>query len=285
MRPVSIVGCGYTGLRLADRWLKLGAGVQGFATRDESLREIARGGAVAVPLDLDGAARARNFDGHLIYYAVPPAAHGDGDPRLERFLQSLAGKPWRFIYLGTTGVYGDRAGALVDEEAVPAPSSERARRRLAAETCLRAWADAREVPWCILRIAGIYGPGRLPLERLRRAEPAIVPQEASPGNRIHVDDLVTACIAAGSSARAGRRIYNITDGSEDSATAYLQRVARISGLAAPVLVSRAEARRLLPAASWSFLADSRRVDNRRMLEELGVALAHHDLDEGIRASQ
>ena len=95
---------------------------------------------------------------------------------------------------------------------------------------------------------------------------------------------MTACIAAGSSARAGRRIYNITDGSEDSATAYLQRVARISGLAAPVLVSRAEARRLLPAASWSFLADSRRVDNRRMLEELGVALAHHDLDEGIRAS-
>jgi nucleoside-diphosphate-sugar epimerase len=135
-----------------------------------------------------------------------------------------------------------------------------------------------------LRVPGIYGPGRLPLERLRRGEPAIVPEEATPGNRIHVSDLVTACVAAGVAAAADGRIYNVTDGSEDSLTEYLLRVARIAKLPAPPLVSRADAQRALSETSWSFLAESRRVDNRRMLDELGVPLLFHDLDTGISAS-
>jgi nucleoside-diphosphate-sugar epimerase len=155
---------------------------------------------------------------------------------------------------------------------------------LAAETAVCAWAQSRAVSWCILRIPGIYGPGRLPLERLRRLEPAIDPNEATPGNRIHVDDLVSACVAAGESPRADGRVYNVTDGTEDSATDYLLRVARIGALPAPPLVSRAEAERSFPATSWSFLRESRRVDNRRMLRELGVELAYRDLDAGIRAS-
>ncbi len=166
----------------------------------------------------------------------------------------------------------------------PAPITERASRRLAAETALREWARVTDVPWCILRVPGIYGPDRLPLDRLRRRTPAIVAQEATPGNRIHVEDLVTACVAAGCSARAERRIFNVTDGSEDSLTEYLQRVARIAALPPPPLISRAEAERSSSALSWSFLAESRRVDNRRMREELGVAIRYHDLDAGIRAS-
>jgi nucleoside-diphosphate-sugar epimerase len=288
MGSVSIVGCGYTGLKLAQRWLALGATVRGFASRTTSLERISAAGAQAVCLNLDaapGVPVARiDVDGHVVYYSVPPPAQGSGDSRLEAFFGAVAGRPRRLVYLGTTGVYGDRAGALVDEHAEPAPTSARALRRLAAETSIRQWAEARGVPWCILRIAGIYGPGRLPLERLRRAEPAILPEESTPGNRIHVDDLVTACMAAGLSARAERRIVNVADGSDHSATAYLQIVARLSGLPAPPLVSRAEARRLLPASAWSFLADSRRIDNRRLTEELGVALAYHDLEAGIRAS-
>ena len=88
----------------------------------------------------------------------------------------------------------------------------------------------------------------------------------------------------GSRARADRRIYNVTDGSDDSLTAYLQRVARIGGLPPPPMISRAEAARPLSESSWSFLGESRRVDNRRMRDELGVALAYGDLDAGIRAS-
>jgi len=285
MQSVSIVGCGYTGRRLADRWIQSGAVVRGFATRPESLAQIAAVGAAARLLDLD-APRSEpvSVEGELVYYMVPPVKNSDGDPRLERYLGSLAGLPQRLIYLSTTGVYGDRAGARVNEDTPPAPKTARAARRLAAENAVRAWADARRVSWCILRVPGIYGPGRLPLDRLGRKEPAIVPREATPGNRIHVADLVSACVAAGVAASADCRIYNVTDGSEDSATEFLLRVARIADLPAPPLISRADAERALSEMSWSFLAESRRVDNRRMLAELGFALEFHDLEAGIRAS-
>jgi len=285
MHSVSIVGCGYTGLRLAERWLGALRDVRGFATRPATLHEIAALGARAVSLDLDLTPVAPlDFAGELVYYSVPPAPAGDRDQRLERLLNSISGTPRRIVYLSTTGVYGDRGGATVDEDSPPAPQSTRAVRRLAAEDALRAWAQSHAVSWCILRIPGIYGPGRLPLERLRRLEPAIDPNEATPGNRIHVDDLVSACVAAGESPRADGRVYNVTDGTEESATDFLLRVARIGALPAPPLVSRAEAARSFPATSWSFLRESRRVDNRRMLRELEVKLAYQDLDAGIRAS-
>jgi nucleoside-diphosphate-sugar epimerase len=289
MQRVSIIGCGYTGIRLATRWRDAGATVQGFATRPDSLRAIASAGARPVPLHLDqggepGAAVPIELDGHLVYYSVPPAHGAPSDSRLERFLEMIRGTPQRLVYLSTTGVYGDHAGGRVDENTVPTPQSARAVRRVAAEAAIRSWADAHSVSWCILRVAGIYGPGRLPIERLRRGEPAILPQEATPTNRIHVDDLATACVAAGVAARADRRIYNVTDGSEDSLTAYLQRVARLANLPAPPLVTREHARRTYTESSWSFLAESRRVDNRRMLGELGFELAYRDLDDGIRAS-
>ena len=282
MQSVSIIGCGYTGRRLAERLLKSGARVRGFATRAESLRDIAATGAEALPLDLDATIVPTDFDGAVVYYSVPPAPRAD-DPRLNRFLAGVSGTPARLVYLSTTGVYGDRAGGRVDEETPPAPLTERAMRRLAAENAVRAWADSQRVSWCILRVAGIYGPGRLPLDRLRSGVAAIVPREATPGNRIHVSDLVTACVAAGFAKIADRRIYNVTDGSDDSSTEFLQRVAGIAHLPPPPLVSRAEALRVMSPSARSFLAESRRVDNARMLGELGVALEYRDLDVGIRA--
>jgi len=284
MRRVAIVGCGYLGLRLARRWRDLAYPVRGFATRPQSLKDIAATGAEAVQLDLDGPLAHVHLTGHLLYYLVPPARDGAHDRRLERFLGKIEGPVERFIYVSTTGVYGDRAGAWVNEDTPPAPQSERAVRRLAAENALREWAEALGVSWCILRVPGIYGPGRLPLERLRRGEPAIRPQDATPSNRIHVEDLATACLAAARAARADRRIYNVTDGTDDSLTSYLLRVARIGNLPRPPLISRAEARARFSDSSWSFLGESRRIDNQRMREELGVALAYQDLDAGIRAS-
>ena len=284
MHSVSIVGCGYTGVRLAQRLEHAAVRIRGFATRSASLAEIAAAGAEPVLLNLDETPPRIDLDGQVVYYSVPPAAVGARDGRLERLLERAGGRPQRVVYLSTTGVYGDAQGAAVNEDTPPAPQTERAARRLAAETTLRHWADVREVSWCILRVPGIYGPGRLPLERLRRRNPAIDPRESAPGNRIHVEDLVSACVAAGAAPQAHRRIYNVTDGTTDSLTAFLQRVAGICGLPAPPLVSRADAEGLASAISWSFLRESRRVENRRMLDELGVRPAFADLDAGIRAS-
>jgi nucleoside-diphosphate-sugar epimerase len=283
VQSVSIVGCGYTGRRLARRFLQAGAHVRGFATQPDSLRQIAAVGVEALALDLDGAIDSIDLSGELLYYSVPPALEL-GDPRLARFLDAVAGTPQRLVYLSTTGVYGDHGGGRVDEDTPPAPLTERAVRRLTAENAVRAWGDSRGVSWCVLRLPGIYGPGRLPLDRLRRGVPAIVAHEAAPGNRIQVTDLVTACVAAGRAEAADRRIFNVTDGSEESATEFLQRVARVARLPPPPLVSRADAMRELSASARSFLAESRRVDNRRMLSELGVTLEYRDLDAGIRAS-
>jgi nucleoside-diphosphate-sugar epimerase len=283
MQSVAIVGCGYAGRRLARRLRDGGARVRGFATRAESLRQIEAAGAEALLLDLDAAVGPADFSGQVVYYAVPPAAEA-GDPRLDRFLDNVAGAPQRLVYLSTTGVYGNHDGALVNEDTPPAPRTLRAIRRLEAETRVREWADSRRLSWCVLRVAGIYGPGRLPLDRLRRAVPAVVRHEAAPGNRIHVADLVTVCVAAGLCAAADRRIYNVTDGGDASLTEYLTRVAAIADLPPPPLLSRAEAERTLAASFRSFLEESRRVDNSRMLEELGVELKYRDLDAGIRAS-
>ena len=94
MGSVSIVGCGYTGLKLAQRWLALGATVRGFASRAASLELIHAVGAQAEPLNLDGtpgAPAARiDVDGHVVYYSVPPPAHGSGDSRLEAFFGAVA---------------------------------------------------------------------------------------------------------------------------------------------------------------------------------------------------
>jgi len=286
MRFVSIVGCGYTGLRLAARCRQIGANVCGYASRPSSLAPIAALGATAIQLDLDSnePPPRLSLDGHLVYYSVPPRATDDGDPRLRRFLAAVDGRPERIVYLSTTGVYGDHGGGLVDEDTPTAAATARAARRVTAERLIVEFAASRSLSWCILRVSGIYGPERLPLERLRRREPAIDPAEALPTNRIHVDDLVTACLAAGSVARADRRIYNVADGNDESSTAFQQRVARITGLPPPPLMSRATARTVSTPSAWSFLGESRRVDNRRMLTELGVVLAYHDLDAGIRAS-
>jgi nucleoside-diphosphate-sugar epimerase len=284
MQSITIVGCGYTGLRLGRRWLDSGAKLRGFAAHAQSLAAIEAIGGESRQLDLDAPIERIDVDRQILYYLVPPDRDREGDARLERLLGTLAGSPRRIVYLSTTGVYGERSGAVVDEDTPPAPTSSRAARRLAAEAALRAWADSRGVSWCILRVAGIYGPGRLPLDRLRRKQAAIRLEEATPSNRIHVEDLASACVAAAVAARADRRIYNVADGSDDSLTAYLLRVARISGLPSPPLISRAQALRTLPASSRDFLGESRRVDNRRMLDELGIALAYHDLDAGIRAS-
>jgi nucleoside-diphosphate-sugar epimerase len=269
---------------LAARWRSRGYTVRGFGTRPESLRGIAATGAdpALLNLDLPFSPPVDLLD-QVVYYTVPPAPTGDRDERLERFFGNVAGAPCRFVYVSTTGVYGDRDGDRVNEETPVQPTTARAVRRLAAEHIVREWADSQAISWCILRVPGIYGPGRLPLERLRRGEPAIDPAEATPSNRIHVEDLVTACVAA-AATHAGGRIYNVTDGSDDSLTRYLQRVARIADLPPPPLVSRAQAKMTSSATSWSFLSESRRVDNRRMREELGVQLEYADLDAGIRAS-
>jgi len=283
-----IAGAGYTGRRVARRLAEQGAAIHCLTGSAGSAAELSAAGIAATALDLDQTgALPRLPDGPLrVLYLVPPAegrGGGDDDPRLTRFLSALPRLPERFVLASTSGVYGDCGGELVDEERPPAPSTERARRRVDAERTLRHWAEEKEVCWVILRIAGIYGPGRLPLEAIRSGQPVIREEDASPGNRIHVDDLARVCLAALEPAAPGG-VYNVADGSGESSGAFSRRVAEAAGLPAPPSVSRAQARRQMSPMRYSFLAESRRLDTRRLREALGVELAYDDPAAGIRAS-
>jgi nucleoside-diphosphate-sugar epimerase len=134
----------------------------------------------------------------------------------------------------------------------------------------------------ILRVPGIYGPGRLPRERLTRGLPVLREDESPWSNRVHVDDLARACLAAARRGRPGG-VYNISDGHPSTMTDYFNRVADASGLPRPPQITAAEARTRMSEGMQSYLAESKRLDNRRMREELGVEPQYPDLARGLAA--
>jgi nucleoside-diphosphate-sugar epimerase len=132
----------------------------------------------------------------------------------------------------------------------------------------------------ILRVPGIYGPGRLPVERVRQGVPVLIPEESPYSNRIHADDLAAACVAAARHGQAGRA-YNISDGHPTTMTDYFWRIADLHDLPRPPAISLAEARMVLTPAMLSFLEESKRLINRRMLNELHVSLIYPNLAGGL----
>jgi nucleoside-diphosphate-sugar epimerase len=286
-RPhILIAGCGYVGQRLAAR-LRDRFEITALVRSNEKAAALERQGLKTVVIDLDrvrvGASIPERLDQEAIVYLAPPPGSGESDLRLDRFLHLAFVPPKSFVYMSTTGVYGDTEGALVDESTPVMPLTERARRRVSAEEMTRVWCHERRVRRVVLRVPGIYGPGRLPLDRLKRSEPVVHPDDAGISNRIHVDDLVAACEAAIDNKEA-RGVYNVTDGNSISSTAYFDLVAKVSGLPNPPRVSMEEAQLTFSPERLSFLNESRRVANDRMLKHLGVKLRYTDLEAGIRAS-
>lgn len=286
-RPhVLIAGCGYVGQRLAAR-LRDRFEVAALVRTSEKASALARQGIKAIVIDLDrvraGASIPERLDQEAIVYLAPPPNVGESDLRLDRFLHLAFVPPKAFVYMSTTGVYGDTDGGFVDESTPVQPRTERARRRVSAEEMTRVWCTERRVRRVVLRVPGIYGPGRLPLERLKQREPVVCPEDAGISNRIHVDDLVTACELAVLNKEA-RGVYNVTDGHSISSTAFVDAVAKIAGLPLPPRVSMEEAQLTFSPERLSFLNESRRVGNERMLKHLGVKLKYADYEAGIRAS-
>ena len=272
-----VIGTGYLGRRVLD------AGLPGEIV-GLSRSSVEAGSPVhVVDLDADGPLPLALPDRYRVLYTVPPAADATGDERLEGLLARLEPPPASFVNVSTTGVYGNRDGATVNERSAAQPGNPRSQRRLAAEQALDAWAAAHGVRLCVLRVPGIYGPWRLGIERIRQGLPSLREADASPGNRIHVDDLVSCCRAALLNDTAAG-IFNVGDGDSRSATWFAGEVARQCGLAPPPQISRADAEREFSAQRMSFLGESRRVDTARMRSVLGVTPRYANPEDGIRAS-
>lgn len=284
MNTVFIVGCGDVGARLSGLWSARGAKVLALARSDASARRLSRLGVTPVRGDLDdppslGGLPAR---GCFLYYLAPPPGAGETDPRVRALLSSLpAGKePAKAIFMSTTAVYGDHGGLWVSEETHPAPGSTRGKRRLDGEGVFLAWGRERRVPVVILRVSGIYGPGRLPVDAVRRGAPVVREDEAPWTNRIHADDLAAVCVAAAERGRDGG-VYNVSDGVPGTITQYYNAVADLLGLPRPPAVTMKEAREVMSSGMLSYLSESRRMDVRRMREELAVTLRYPDLVAGL----
>ncbi|QXP84671.1 SDR family oxidoreductase [Methylococcus sp. Mc7] len=285
-RTVLIVGCGDIGSRVARLELAEGHGVYGLARSAETAARLAGQGIAAVGGDLDKPDSLAGLKGGwtTLYYLAPSPAWAVDDPRLAALLEALPATrlPGKVVYISTSGVYGDCGGDWVGEDRPPHPQTGRSRRRWAAEEALTAWSRRHGVTAVILRVPGIYGPGRLPLERLRAGVPVVREEESPYSNRIHADDLAEVCFAA-ARRPAAEGVYNVSDGRPTTMTDYFYSIADRFGLPRPPAISLEEARRVLSPAMLSFLEESKRLDNGRMLRELHPRLRYPDLERGLAA--
>ncbi len=268
-----IAGAGYSGQRILDTLPPVAATGLRRHEDEQPLHSI-----IAADLD-QPIAPLPAVD--CVIYTVPPAALPD--PRLQHFLDALSNVPRRFVYFSTSGVYGDTGGERVSEDDPVAPKTDRAQRRVAAEAQLQSWCSEHNSELVVLRVPGIYGPGRLGLERLQRGEPILREEDAGPGNRIHVDDLVNCALAATDPARPAG-VYNVGDGDHRSSSWFASTVATLAGLDIPEAITMAEASETWGERRLSFLRESRRLDLRRMYDVLRICPRYPDATEGIRAS-
>lgn len=274
-----IVGCGDIGLRVARRLRERGEAPALIVRSAASAGALRTEGFEVQALDLDRETPV--FDAEQVYWFAPPPAQGREDPRLRRWLAGLSPQPARrIVYISTSGVYGDCAGRWIDEDEPLKPQTDRGHRRLDAERALSEFARHSTGAVMVLRVPGIYGPGRLPVERLQQHLPVVREDEAPWTNRIHAEDLASVALAAMDHGAAGRA-YNVSDGQPTTMSDYFVRCARLLNLPEPPRVSMQEARARLTPAMLSFLEESKRLVNRRMLEELGVVLRYPDLAAGL----
>ncbi|MEJ2060898.1 MAG: SDR family oxidoreductase [Gammaproteobacteria bacterium] len=286
MQDVFIVGCGDIGLRVGKSLLESGKPARGLVRHPTSVQRLNDHGLQAVAADLDGQLEgdALPEPDALVYYFAPPPACGTTDSRLTNFLHAVHDqKPARIVYISTSGVYGDCAGAWVDEDHPVHPRTDRSKRRLDAERQLLRAMEQDGIEVVILRVAGIYGPGRLPLDRLRAHTPVICPDEAPYSNRIHAEDLAAVCLAAAERGVPGR-IYNVADGHPSTMTDFFYRLADLSGLKRPPCVPMSLATERLSPTILSYLHESRRLRTERLLQDLGIQLRYPTLEQGLAAA-
>jgi len=268
---ILFLGCGDVGERFAkafaDRF-----NIIGVTRHPERQTTLHASGARWLSVDLDRFKNCRRMTGlaDWIVHSAPPPSVGQNDPRTRHALAALPGAR-RWVYLSTTGVYGDCAGALFDETRSVAPHSARAVRRVFAEKQLRTHAARGKTQIVTLRVPGIYAANRLPIERLKRQTPALLAAEDVFTNHIHADDLARIIMYALCRGRSQRTIHAVDDAPMKMGD-YFDAVAAALALPAPPRLPRAALKDVLTPMQWTFMSESRRLLNRRLTQELRFPL-------------
>lgn len=283
MKRLVVFGCGYSGRRFVELFGGRFDAVDVTSRAPESVAALRAAGLVAhefdgtgVAPDLEAAIAAAT---HVLVSAGPDEA---GDPTLNGAGEALSrAQDLRWVgYLSTIGVYGDEGGGWVDEATEPRPENERGRRRVEAEDAWAAFGRSKGAAVQIFRLAGIYGPGRSAIDNLRAGTARRLIKPGQVFNRIHVDD-IAAAVAAGIERPDVGPVINVTDDEPAAPQDVIAYAAELIGVPVPPDVPF-ETAELSPMAR-SFYSSNKRVANRRLREELGVALGCPTYREGIAA--
>lgn len=287
VRPTLLIaGCGDVGMRvvrlLRDRWRVLA-----LTTSVERVDEIRQAGALPLIGNLDDARTLARLAGlaDALLHLAPPPTEGVRDTRTGHLLQAMArkGRVQCIVYASTSGVYGDCGGARFDETRAVNPATDRARRRVDAESQLRWYGRKHGARVCILRIPGIYAPDREgghPRERLARGTAVLRREDDVYTNHIHADDLARACVAA-LVRGLPQRIVHASDDTELKMGDYFDLAADLCGMPRPPRIGRDQAREQLPPVLMSFMSESRRLVNRRLKTELRLRLRYPTVRNGL----
>lgn len=274
-RSLIVVGLGYAGDAIAQEAVRRGWRVAG--TRRDPSALPAPAGVTVVPFaGADEAVRAAT---HVVVTAAPGEG---GDPVLAAHGAALRDGRARWIgYLSTTAVYGDRGGGWVDEATEATPTLARARRRRDAEAAWEALSPPASVD--VLRVGGIYGPGRSAFDDLRDGSARRMVKPGHAFSRIHRDDIALAVMAAAERPAEGVRVLHLVDDEPAESAALVEEAARLLGVEPPPAVPFEEARETMSPMAMSFWAESRRVANARTKAALVIAWRHPTYREGLRA--
>ena len=287
-KKISIIGCGYIGQRLIQLLLSKNlVDAEQISTLVKSInsqKQCVSLGVSSIQFDMDTIAaplpERLQIHQSILYYFTPPPAQGSIDSRARQFIKQLIKPPSKIVLISTTGVYGNCHGQWVDENTALNPGVDRARRRFDAEQQFQSYCRKFNIPLVILRVSGIYGPGKLPLKRIKARTP-IVREEDSPfSNRIHTDDLLEICLKAGLSDNI-EGIFNCADGHPTTMYDYFIKVARANKLPEPPVITLQQAKTQLSSGMLSYMAESRRIDNQKLLAEFDLSLKYPDLDKGL----
>lgn len=272
------IGHGYSAAALARRLA--GWRIIGTTRRTEKADRLRAAGIEALVWPGEDLRPAIAAASHILISVAPD---DDGDPVLRELAEAIGAAAPHLAwvgYLSTTGVYGDHAGGWVDEATPLTPSTRRGRIRVLAEGQWQDLAERSGLPLHIFRLAGIYGPGRGPFEKVKNGTARRIIRENQFFSRIHVDDI--AAVLAASIARPDPgAVYNVSDDDPAPPEDVLTEAARLLGLPPPPEVPFDEAE-MTPLAR-SFYAESKRVRNDRIKRDLGVKLAYPDYRAGLRA--
>lgn len=272
-----VLGHGYSAGFLTPLLRAKGWQVQG-TTRGSPERVAAAG---AEPLLWSDAEAIRAAIAHADAILVSAGPEDGRDPALASYGTALVKARAAWLgYLSTTGVYGDHQGGWVDEDTALTPSTRRGGERVAAEAEWQALAAAQGLPLHIFRLAGIYGPGRGPFAKVRSGTARRIIKPGQVFSRIHAEDIAQALLASIHAPRAGA-IYNLCDDDPAPPEDVIAYAAELLGLPLPPAEDYATAE-MTPMAR-SFYAESKRVSNRRMKQELGIRLRYPDYRSGLAA--